>query len=234
MTIIPSPVFTGTFIKRYKRFLADVILDNGEKVTAYCPNTGSMKTCAQEGWKVLLTHHSDPKRKLAYTLELIHNGICWICINTHRANGIVKTAIEKDLIDELKGYSNILSEVPYSNKSRIDLLLEDALKPPCYIEVKSVSLLGDDKSYQFPDAVTTRGQKHLRDLTIESRKGHRAILFFLIQRSDGTFFTSAKNIDPEYTKLLLEAHDNGVEILCYRTKITPKKIEIVEKITFRR
>jgi sugar fermentation stimulation protein A len=230
MTISSPPILTGTLIKRYKRFLADVRLDNGKVITAHCPNSGSMKTCAEEGWKVFLSYHSNPKRKLAYTLELIHNGSCWICVNTHRANKIVKAAIENKLIEELQSYPTIRPEVRYSENSRIDLLLEDLKRPPCYVEIKSVTLLGEDKSYQFPDSVTLRGQKHIRDLIAEANKGNRAVLFFLILRSDGSFFTPAKDIDPEYARLLSEAHQSGVEILCYRAEAGPESIEIAQQI----
>ncbi|SCA63040.1 Sugar fermentation stimulation protein homolog [Chlamydiales bacterium SCGC AG-110-M15] len=226
MTSFTNKLIPGIFIKRYKRFLADIQLENGEVITAHCANSGSMKTCIKEGWKVYLSHHDNPKRKLAYTLELIDNGKCLICLNTHKANGIVKTAIENNLISELRGYTNIRPEVPYGSKSRIDLLLESDDSPPCFVEVKTVTLLGDNENYQFPDAVTTRGQKHLKDLMAEKEKGNRAVLFFLIQRSDGKAFEAAKDIDPEYAELLEKAKNKGVEVLTYLSDISINKIKM--------
>ena len=227
-----SPLLPATLIKRYKRFLADVKLEDGRIITAHCPNTGSMKTCIHPGWKVLLSYHDNPKRKLSHTLELVHNGDCWICVNTHQANKIVHEAIQANEIPELSQYETVRTEVKYSNNSRIDLLLESPDKKPCFVEVKAVTLLGEGQTILFPDAITTRGQKHINDLEQERLKGNRAVLLFLIQRSDGSHFTPASEIDPEYARLLKNAHSSGLEILPYQTKITPETIKIQKKIPF--
>lgn len=228
----PQTLIEGIFIKRYKRFLADIQLKNGNIITAHCPNTGSMKTCLHPSWPVLLSYNNNPKRKLAYTLELIHNNSCWICINTHRANQIVYEALQKNHIKELCGYTRIRKEVKYGKNSRIDLLLEKNDSPPCYVEVKSVTLLGENRHYLFPDSITNRGQKHLQALQTEKQQGNRSVLLFLIQRSDGTIFSPAWKIDPLYSQLLQQANASGVEILPYETEITPQKISLKKQIQF--
>lgn len=227
-----TPLLSATLIKRYKRFLVDVELEDGRIITAHCPNTGSMKTCIQPGWKVLLSHHDNPKRKLSHTLELVHNEECWICVNTHQANKVVHEAILSGDIPELSHYETVRPEVKYSKNSRIDLLLEGSDKKPCFVEVKAVTLLGENKTILFPDAVTTRGQKHITDLEQECANGNRAVLLFLIQRSDGSHFAPASEIDPEYSRLLKKAHSSGLEVLPYQTKITPEGINILKKIPF--
>ncbi len=225
------PLVSGVLIQRYKRFLADVKLDSGEYVTALCPNTGSMKTCKTPGWRVALSPADNPERKTRFTWEMIHNGICWIGINTHRANAIVAEGIISGAIPELGGYASLRREVKYGKNSRIDLLLEDGERL-CYVEVKNVSLVENDGHYQFPDAVTERGRKHLYELGEMVSQGHRAVMLFLIQRSDGHIFKPAKSIDPDYAAALVEAFKNGVEILPYRAEVSPEKIEIVERIGY--
>ncbi|MFT4551438.1 MAG: sugar fermentation stimulation protein A [Chlamydiales bacterium] len=227
-----SPLLSATIIKRYKRFLVDVELEDGRIITAHCPNTGSMKTCILPGWKALLSYHSNPKRKLSHTLELIHNSECWICVNTHQANKIVHEAILNGDIPELSHYKTIRPEVKYSQNSRIDFLLESPNKKPCFVEVKAVTLLGENETILFPDSVTTRGQKHIADLDQEHSKGNRAVLLFLIQRGDGSHFAPASEIDPEYTRLLKNAYSSGLEVLAYQTNITPEGICILKKIPF--
>jgi len=226
--IFQQKLLSGYFIKRYKRFLVDVRLENGDIVTAHCPNSGSMKSCMGENWPVKLSKSNNPKRKLNYTLEMIHNGKCWIGLNTILANRIIQEAIEIGKIPELNGYDSLRREVKYSDNSRIDILLE---KPDdkCYVEIKNVSLV-EDGIYKFPDAVTTRGTKHLNDLIKMKQEGHRAVLLFCIQRNDGKWFESAKGIDPMYAETLGKAANAGVEILCYRADIQLEKIEIVEKV----
>ncbi len=217
-------------IRRYKRFLADVILETGEEITVHCPNSGSMLGCAGEGWPVLLSDSNNPTRKYRYTWELVHNGQCWIGINTHRANRIVEDALRTDGIPELSGYDSIRSEVKYGENSRIDLLLSRETEL-CYVEIKNVTLVGSDGNYQFPDAKTERGRKHLGELSEMVRQGHRAVMFFLIQRSDGDAFTPAADIDPKYARALKTAADADVEILAYRTDISPQEMSITERIT---
>ena len=166
-------IVDATMIKRYKRFLADVKLANGDEITVHCPNSGSMKSCWEEGWPVLISDSKNPKRKLQYTLECIHNGKCWICVNTQIPNRIAFEAVEADRIPELCGFESLKREVKYGENSRIDILGIKA-DQKTYIEVKNVTLLSNGQ-YQFPDGVSARGQKHLRELAGCAQHGHRAV-----------------------------------------------------------
>jgi len=177
----------------------------------------------------MLSDSNNPKRKLRFTWEMVHNGTCWIGINTHRANHIAREAIGKGNIPELEGYDKIRSEVKYGQNSRIDLLLSGNGKS-CYVEIKNVTLVEDDGHYYFPDAVTERGRKHLGELEEMVRQGHRAVMLFVIQRSDGDIFKPADHIDPKYGDALRRALDNGVEALAYRAEVTKREIYICEKI----
>jgi sugar fermentation stimulation protein A len=219
----------GIFVKRYKRFLVDILLQNGMPVTAHCPNSGSMRSCQKEGWEVRLSHHDTASRKFAYTLEMIHNGNCWIGINTLIPNQVAEEAIGTGRITELSGYTMIQREQRYGKNSRIDLLLKDQ-DQVCYVEIKNVTLVEEDGCYYFPDAVTERGRKHLVELSDMVQAGHRAVSLFIVQRSDGTFFKPAAHIDPEYSRALYKAHQKGVEILVYRAEVSPEKIEVVEAL----
>lgn len=222
-------IIEATILKRYKRFLSDIQLSDGTIVNAHVPNTGSMKTCWEEGWKVLITHSDDPKRKLKYTLECTHNNETYICVNTSLPNKIVKEALLEKLIPEVEQYKTVKPEQKIFD-SRIDFLLQQEGLEDCYIEVKNVTLLGENRIALFPDSVSTRGQKHLQDLVKIKKAGHRAIMFYLVNRDDVDSFSPAKEIDPKYAALLKEAQDNGVEILVYQTKITPEEIIIKKKL----
>ncbi|MDY6915678.1 MAG: DNA/RNA nuclease SfsA [Candidatus Cloacimonadota bacterium] len=224
----PEKLITGYFLKRNKRFMVDLQLENGKVVTAHCPNSGSMKTCLKPHWPVRLSISNNPKRKFKYTFEMIHNGKTWIGINTNLTNKIVQHGIINGKIPELNGYSTLKREVRYGKNSRIDILLEKIDKK-CFVEIKSVTLV-ENGNYLFPDAVTKRGQKHLLELISMKRQGHRAIIFFLIQRNDGCIFAPATNIDPDYSKLLKKAYQEGVEILPYQAEVTPQKIGIEKKV----
>jgi len=217
----------GKLIKRYKRFLADVELEDGSIITSHCPNSGSMKTCAEKGWKVLLSRSNNPKRKLQTTLEWVHNQRTWIGVNTHHANQLVGDFISRGDIEALRGYESQKAEVKISDHSRIDWVLRSPDRedlPDCFIEVKSVTLLGEDGSYQFPDAVTSRGTKHLRELMRLVDEGHRGVMLFLVRREDGTCFKPAEEIDPLYARTLKEAYDAGVEILVCATRAQPPEV----------
>ncbi len=223
-----SPLIEGTLAKRYKRFFADVHLANGSTVTAHCPNTGSMKTCADEGASVfLLEHPIHLKRKLRYTWEYTkgHDGL--IGINTARPNQIVSEAILQGLVTEVTGYPELKREVKLGD-SRMDILLSRGSEK-CWIEIKNVTLLHDGQPC-FPDAVTERGKKHIRHLADAVKRGERAIMFYLVNRSEGTRLTFAEHIDPEYVALLRAAKKNGVEILAYRTKPSLQGIELGESV----
>ncbi|MEP1382973.1 MAG: DNA/RNA nuclease SfsA [Paraglaciecola sp.] len=229
----PLPLIKGKLLKRYKRFLADVELESGELVIAHCPNTGSMTGCAEPGWEVWLSPSTNPKRKLAFTWEVVlteqHH---WIGINTHRANGLVQEAIENGVISELRGFESLKAEVKYGTEnSRIDFLLSDPNKQDCYVEVKSVTLLDNNVGY-FPDAKTTRGLKHLRELQQVIRQGKRAVLLFCVQHTGIENVKVAEHIDPAYAKELKIAIKNGVEVICYGSAISSKKIYINQALKF--
>ncbi|MDG1772573.1 MAG: DNA/RNA nuclease SfsA [Oceanicoccus sp.] len=212
-------------IKRYKRFLADVILESGEQVTVHCPNTGAMTGCAEPGSKVWLSTSDNPKRKYSNTWELVQTPENYMaCIHSAKANDLVKEAIEAGVIKELQGYDSIRTEVKYGKeKSRIDLLLErDAQQ--CYIEVKSVTLLLDGSLGVFPDAVSDRGRKHLRELIEMVQQGHRAVLFFCVQHTGIKRVAPADAIDQKYGDTFREAIAAGVEVLAYQADISPDLI----------
>jgi len=222
---LPSPLVRGRLVRRYKRFLADVTLETGETVTAHCPNSGRMTMCADPGWEVLLSVHDRPGRRLKYTWELVHNGRCWIGVNTHSANGLAREAVERGWIPELTGYTSCETERPYGRNSRIDLLLSTN-DERCFVEVKNVTLVGEDARYCFPDAVTARGLKHLAELSDVVRDGERAVMLFVIQRSDGQGFRPAHEVDPAYAAALVEARRAGVEVLAYQATIDPPTVEL--------
>jgi sugar fermentation stimulation protein A len=210
---------SGVLIKRYKRFLADIMLPNGQAITIHCPNTGSMKNCLFPGEKVWFSTSDNPKRKYAHTWEIMQTDQQQLIgINTNRANALAEEAIHQQVITELQGYDRLKREVKYGNEnSRIDILLTSQNRPECYIEVKSCTLLEGQEGY-FPDAVTTRGQKHLRELSHMVALGHRAILLFVVQHSGITSVRPARHIDPQYADLLQQAVSNGVEVLAYKTQ----------------
>jgi len=220
----------GKLIKRYKRFLADIILENGEEITAHVPNSGAMTSCIEENCDVWVTFHDNPKRKLKYTLELTKMGKELICTNTGVANKIAIEAIENKTIKELQGYSSLKPEQKYGEKSRIDILLENA-NQKCYVEVKSVSLKIED-NLAFPDAVTTRGTKHLNELKTMVEQGHRAVMLYVIQRTDNLPFRLACEIDKKYCEAFKEVTKQGVEVLVYQSNINFDKIFIDKKIAF--
>ena len=221
----------GTLIKRYKRFKADVKLGNGHIVTALCPNTGSMRSCSEPGRTVYLSRHNRPDRKLKYTWELIEMPTSLVGVNTGIPNKLVKYSIENHLIKELSVFEKIRSEVKYGENSRIDILLENNHEKT-FVEVKNCTLMEKCICY-FPDAVTSRGLKHLRELQREVRAGNRAVMFYLIQRMDVARFEPASHIDPSYSKELKKAYSNGVKILAYDVNIDTKGIAINRSIPFK-
>lgn len=224
-----EPLVPGRMVRRYKRFLVDVTLDGGDAVTAHCPNPGSMRACQGEGWPVRLSLSRNPARKLPYTLEMVHNGDCWIGVHTGRANALVREAIAAGRIAGLGGYERITGEVRYGRNSRIDLLLEGE-RGRCYVEVKNTTLVDGAGAFMFPDAVTERGRKHLYELADMVAQGHRAAVVFLVQRADGEYFRPAREIDPAFADALAEAAASGVEVLAYRAEVAPERIEVVEPV----
>jgi len=214
----------GKLIKRYKRFLADIVLDNGDEITAHVPNSGAMTSCIEENCDVWLTFHDNPKRKLKYTLELTKMGENLICTNTGVANKIAIEAIQNETIKELHGYSSLKPEQKYGQNSRIDILLENE-NQKCYVEVKSVSLKIDNY-LAFPDAVTSRGTKHLNELAQMAKDGHRAVMLYVIQRDDNLPFRLANEIDKKYCEVFKEVTKNGVEVLVYQSHINLEEISV--------
>ena len=218
----------GKLIKRYKRFFADVKL-NKETVTAHCPNTGSMKGLLDEGNEVFITKNDDPKRKLKYTLELIKVKKNLVGVNTHFANKIAYHGLFNNLVKELSNNDTIKPEVFFDKETRFDFLLEKN-KQKIFVEVKNVTLSRDKKIAEFPDAVTSRGSKHLKTLIAATKKGYKSYLLFLIQIQGAESFKIAKDIDKEYYENYLLAKKAGVIFLAYRCKISTKQIQIEKKI----
>lgn len=229
--LLPTPLVKGTILKRYKRFLADIKLENDEVITAHVANTGSMTTCWEPGQDVIMTYVDSPKRKLKYSLQLIHNGDTWIGVNTSLTNKVVHEALSENLIKELIGYENIQPEKKVG-KSRIDFFLSGhKSKPDCYVEVKNVTLLGENKTALFPDAVSTRGQKHLEELTSLKESGLRTCMLYIVQREDANKFKPAKDIDPVYANLLQAAINHGVEVLIYQCEMNSQFVKIKNQLT---
>lgn len=222
--IFDPPLQSGLLVARYKRFLTDVLLDDGETITLHCANTGAMTGCAEPGTRVWYSTSNNPKRKLAHSWEIAESPAGhFICVNTARANQIARELIEQGALAPLAGYARLRTEVKYGEEnSRIDLLLEDDERPSCYIEVKSVTLLDEREQAgmgYFPDAVTSRGAKHLRELMAMKAAGHRAVLLFMVLHSGIARMRPATHIDPLYSQLIVQAMAAGVEILCYRPHV---------------
>ncbi|KGJ95426.1 DNA/RNA nuclease SfsA [Colwellia psychrerythraea] len=227
----------ATLIKRYKRFLADIELNDAEETTIHCANTGAMKGCAEPDDTVWYSTSSNKKRKYPFSWEITQSqNNHFICVNTLRANQLIEEALYRGVIKELSGFTDLKREVKYGNEnSRIDFLATYNHVPDAYIEVKSVTLLDNGHGY-FPDAVTTRGQKHLRELMDMVAQGHRAVLLFAVLHSGINDVAAASHIDPTYAKLLKEALLAGVEIIAYKATFSLKlgevDINVVEKIPF--
>lgn len=219
----------ATLIRRYKRFLADAALPSGEIVTAHCPNSGSMLSVNVPGSEIWLSRNHSPGRSLKYTWELVRVGETLVGINTGRPNRLVAAAITAGDIPELAGYDRLRREVGYGGNCRIDILLEKDGRPPCYVEVKNVTLKrqpGDLAPIEFPDSVTQRGRKHLAALADVVDAGGRAVILYLAQRNDGCGFAIASDIDPAYAEAHRAAVARGVEALCYRCHVSTTDIWI--------
>jgi len=234
--IFEPPLLSGVLVQRYKRFLADIRLDDGEVKTIHCPNTGSMKNCANPGDRVWYSTSTNAKRKYANTWELNETlDGDFIGINTQRANQLVRAAIETDLIPALMGYSRLQTEVKYGQEnSRIDLLLsEHVQQPDCYVEVKSVTLCEQREGARlgyFPDSVSDRGRKHLRELMEVVAQGARGVLLYCVQHSAIGEVRPALHIDPAYSQALQLAMTAGVEVLAYRADISARQIHLTEAV----
>ena len=219
-----NSLIKGKLIKRYKRFFTDIEANN-KTLTAHCPNTGSMIGLLDKGNDVWVTKHNDPKRKLKFTLEMIKVKKRVFGVNTHRANRIVEHALNNKLIDEFKSIKNIKAEFKYSDDTRFDFLCDKKI-----LEVKNVTLLRDDNVAEFPDAVTSRGSKHLKMLINSIKKGYKPYVLFLTQIQDINKFKIAKDIDANYYKDYIEAKKAGVNFIAYRCYLSSKEIKIEKKI----
>ena len=230
----PSPLVRGRLVKRYKRFLADIALDDGTLVTASCPNTGSMMGLATPGAVVWLSVSASPTRKYPHTWEMVEadlgRGPELVGINTGHPNRLVTEAVAAGEIPEIAGYAALRREVRYGLASRIDLLLEDAAKGSAYVEIKNVHLSRELGLAEFPDSVTERGVKHLVELSAMVAAGHRAIMLYLIQRADAERFTLAADVDPDYAAAYRTARAAGVEAIAYACRLTPEEIAISKPV----
>jgi len=225
-----SPLVQGTLIKRYKRFLADVQLTNGEFITAHCPNTGTMLSCSTPGSSVYLSRSDNPKRKYPFTLEMVQDNSTWVGVNTARTNKLVAEAIEKGQISEFRNINEIKTEVKTSDHTRLDLQISHE-STSTYIEVKNCSL-ATKRCAMFPDAVTVRGTKHLHELIRLNQNGRRTCIFFLVQRMDADRFSPAVHIDSIYGDALRKAAEAGVMVLVYQAEVTPQGIDVTRPLPF--
>ena len=225
-----APLVPGRLVKRYKRFLADVILDDGEAVTAHCANSGSMLSLARPGARIWLQKSDDPKRKLAWSWKLEEVEGHLVCIDTGHPNAIVAEAIAAGVIPSLAGWATLKREVKYGKNSRIDILLDDEARGRVYVEVKNVTLMREPGLAEFPDAVTSRGAKHLEELADMVTQGHRAVMVYLVNRPDCDRFTLAADIDPAYATGFDAARARGVEIEVWATTVTPQEVVVERRI----
>jgi sugar fermentation stimulation protein A len=215
------------FLRRYKRFLVDVILPDARQITVYCPNTGRMTTCLRDGCDVMLSKSDNPGRKYKYTLELTRPGSCWVGVNTGRTNALVEEALRKGIIKEVD-FTDLQAEIKVSAKSRLDFLLynDDDMT---YVEVKNCTL-AEDGVAMFPDAVTARGTKHMRELARLRGDGNGAAVIFCVSRQDVNYFTPADHVDSEYGKALRQAAEEGVLVLAYQAEVRPDGIDIIKRL----
>ncbi len=230
----PAPLIPATLVKRYKRFLADVVLPSGKTVTAHCANPGAMTGLMPPGARVWLSTSSDPKRKLAHSWELVEvdlgAGRELVGINTAHPNSLVGEALKAGHFPELAGYTTVRREVKYGKNSRVDFLLEGPPLAPCYLEIKNVHLMRQPRLAEFPDAVTKRGAKHLAELAAMARAGARAVMLFLVQIGSAERFALARDIDPTYGRAYDLARAAGVEAIAHRCRLTCEEIEVAERI----
>lgn len=229
----PSPLARGVLVSRYKRFFADVVLDDGREITAHCPNPGAMLGLNTPGLPAWVSRSDDRKRKLAHTLELVEADGGLVGINTMHPNRIVAEALAADAIPEVAGYATHRREVRYGANSRVDFLLEHPARAPCWLEIKNVHLRRGGSLAEFPDCVAARSLKHLKELTSMVEAGQRAVMLFVVQRTDCDAFEACHDLDPAYARGLTEAAANGVEVLVYRCAITREAVTLADRVPWR-
>lgn len=228
--LLPPICQTGVLVQRYQRFLADVLLDDGRTLTVHCPNSGSMRGCSTPGSPVLISWSDNPRRKYAWTLEMVWEQGVWIGVHTGRTNSLVREALENGVIDDFGTPTAITAEVRVSAESRLDFLLETD-RGPVYLEVKNCSL-AENRLALFPDAVTGRGTRHLHELVRLAESGQGAAVLFCVQRGDADRCAPAARIDPVYAETVAWAADRGVRFLAYRAEVRPEAIAIRHSIPF--
>jgi sugar fermentation stimulation protein A len=231
--LLPQPMAHGRLALRYKRFLADVVTDDGAALTVHCPNPGGMLGLNTPGLGVWISKSENQKRKLAWTLELVEADGGLVGVNTLLPNRLAAEALALDEIAELRGYAEHRREVRFGTASRVDFLLTHPTRAPAFVEVKNVHLRRQGTLAEFPDCVAQRSSKHLRELTAEVAKGNRAVQLFIVQRTDCDHFAACADLDPTYAAGLATAAKAGVEVLCYGCDISPREIRIARRLPWR-
>ncbi|WP_309092907.1 DNA/RNA nuclease SfsA [Phenylobacterium sp.] len=230
----PQPLVRGRLVQRYKRFFADVVLDDGTPLTAHCPNPGAMLGLNTPGLTCWLSRSDDPKRKLAHTLELVEADGGIVGVNTLHPNRLVAEALAADAIPEVAGYTSHRREVRYGENSRVDFLLEHPDRPRCWLEIKNVHLMREPGLAEFPDCVAARSTKHLRELAHVVTRGERAVVLFVVQRTDCDRFRPAADCDPKFAAALAEVADAGVEVMVYGCEIDQSRVRLTRPIPWLR
>ncbi len=231
---LPQPLSRGRLVSRYKRFLADVVLDDGRSVTAHVPNPGAMLGLKDQDMGVWLSWSGDAKRKLAWTLQLVEADGGLVGVNTMNPNRLVAEALAGNIIPELAGYANVRPEVKYGEASRIDFLLTHPDRPACWLEVKNCHFRREGRLAEFPDCVAARSAKHLRELEAMVAKGNRAVVLFVVQRTDCDAFSACHDLDPVFARALDSAAEAGVEVLIYGCDIESTRVTIARRLAWAR
>ncbi|ENZ79537.1 MULTISPECIES: DNA/RNA nuclease SfsA [Caulobacter] len=230
---LPQPLIHGRLVSRYKRFFADLVLDDGREITAHCPNPGAMLGVKAPGQGAWVSWSDDPKRKLAYTLQMVEQGDALVGINTLLPNRLVAEALAEDLIPELSGYATIRPEVKFAEASRVDFLLTHPDRPPCWLEVKNCHFSRTPGLAEFPDCKAERSTRHLGDLAAQVAHGDRAVVLFVVQREDCDAFQACADLDPAFARGLDAAAKAGVEVLVYDCAMGMETVRVARRIAWR-
>lgn len=232
--LLPQPMARGVIVQRYKRFFVDMVLDDGREITAHCPNPGAMLGLKDPGLAAWVSWSGDPKRKLAWTLQLVEADGGLVGVNTMLPNKLVAEALAADAIPELTGYATVRPEVKYAEASRVDFLLTHPDRPACWLEVKNCHLSRTPPLAEFPDCVAARSTRHLGDLAAMVAQGDRAVALFVVQREDCNAFSACADLDPAFAKMLEEVANAGVEVLIYKCEMGADAIRITTRIPWLR